>query len=273
MRSGGYKSYLKFIKNKARRLILPYVFVAFLWVVPVSFCFFKWNINVIIHDFALGVNPHHLWFLLMLFEVFVLCWPLWPILTARGVKGAAAILIIFGMGAVLGKVLPNIYCIWTACGYIPFFYIGICMRCRQEDNMPNWIDKISVWKWVLIDIICYIVYISVQERSGIIGVLLRTSIGFLLHSVGAIIAFLVLYESAKRINWKNSRIFQALSVYSMPIYLFHQQLIYFTLTWFDGKVSPYFHVVLNFIFALLGSYTISWVLMRYKFTRFLIGEK
>ena len=147
------------------------------------------------------------------------------------------------------------------------------MRCRQEDNMPNWIDKISVWKWVLIDIICYIVYISVQERSGIIGVLLRTSIGFLLHSVGAIIAFLVLYESAKRINWKNSRIFQALSVYSMPIYLFHQQLIYFTLTWFDGKVSPYFHVVLNFIFALLGSYTISWVLMRYKFTRFLIGEK
>ena len=59
----------------------------------------------------------------------------------------------------------------------------------------------------------------------------------------------------------------------MPMYLFHQQIIYFTIYWLNGKVNPYLHAGINFVAALVGSFIISSILMRWKVTRFLIGEK
>ena len=64
-----------------------------------------------------------------------------------------------------------------------------------------------------------------------------------------------------------------LSKRSMPIYLFHQQVIYFTIIWFNGKVNPYINVAVNFIVAIVLSVIISSILMKFKVTRFLIGEK
>lgn len=41
----------------------------------------------------------------------------------------------------------------------------------------------------------------------------------------------------------------------------------------DGKVNPYLHAGINFVAALVGSFIISSILMRWKVTRFLIGKK
>lgn len=59
----------------------------------------------------------------------------------------------------------------------------------------------------------------------------------------------------------------------MAIYLFHQQIIYFTIIWLNGKVNPYLNAIVNFIVALVLSSLISTLLMRFKVTRVLIGEK
>lgn len=41
----------------------------------------------------------------------------------------------------------------------------------------------------------------------------------------------------------------------------------------NGVVNPYLHAVINFVGAMLISSAISWILMRFRATRMLIGEK
>ena len=57
------------------------------------------------------------------------------------------------------------------------------------------------------------------------------------------------------------------------MYLFHQQIIYFSLTILDGVVNPWINAGVNFIVATVGAYIISAILMKWKITRFLVGEK
>ena len=65
--------------------------------------------------------------------------------------------------------------------------------------------------------------------------------------------------------------FNKLSTYSMPMYLFHQQIIYFSITILDGVVNPWINAGVNFIVATVGAYIISAILMKWKITRFLVG--
>ena len=59
----------------------------------------------------------------------------------------------------------------------------------------------------------------------------------------------------------------------MTIYLFHQQIIYVCLYALNGLVNPYIHATINFIVAMISSSIISLILMKFKSTRILIGEK
>ena len=93
------------------------------------------------------------------------------------------------------------------------------------------------------------------------------------HGVGAIMAWSVLQVIVCRADLKKSLIFSKLIQFSMPMFLFHQQIIYFTVLYLNGKLNPWLHVGLNFIVSIIGSYIISAFLMRWKTTRILIGEK
>ena len=72
---------------------------------------------------------------------------------------------------------------------------------------------------------------------------------------------------------QDSKLFYFIVKQSMPIYLFHQQVIYFFIFWLNGLVNPYINASINFIGAMVVSIIISGTLMRFKLTRFLIGEK
>ena len=81
------------------------------------------------------------------------------------------------------------------------------------------------------------------------------------------------FVAEKMTGWKNSKFLILLSRYAMPIYLFHQQIIFFTIYKFNGKISPWINIGINFVVAILGSFIISYLLMKWKITSFLIGEK
>ena len=128
------------------------------------------------------------------------------------------------------------------------------------------------WKgWILINIIAFIVDNIVQEEKNIFHLGIIT--GLFLHISGALMAVYVLKEIAKSLRWKENTLFNLLSKYSMSIYLFHQQIIYITLTYFNGKVNPYIHVGINFFVSILGAFIISYFLRYFRITKFLIGEK
>ena len=285
MSGGGYASYGRFLKNKAKRLLIPYVFTAGVWVVPLSQYFYKWDVEEIIQKYVLCINPSQLWFLWMLFWVFALVWPLWKLLSGSMIKGLIIALVCYAVGLVGGYFVPNIYCIWTAFQYIPFFFIGIQIRvqCSEEveDKLKDIdcrgsnvfsIEKIPAVLWVTLDLlIFYIDWLAGQGRISIPGVSLIT--GFILHIIGAVMAFAVLQKTAGKFTWQENKGFSKLIKCSMPMYLFHQQIIYFVIAELNGRVNSYINATLNFVLSTIISLLISIILLRFKYTRVLAGEK
>lgn len=71
----------------------------------------------------------------------------------------------------------------------------------------------------------------------------------------------------------DDQIIANLSKISMPIYLFHQQIIYFTIIFFNGRIYPLLNIFVNFFAAIFISNLLSSIMLKYKYTRLLIGEK
>ena len=113
----------------------------------------------------------------------------------------------------------------------------------------------------------------ILKLRGFFFLLIRVGVDLLLHTTGALMAFVTLQKIADRMNWKEKRWFLFISKNSMGIYLFHQQIVYVCIYLFNGVINPYVHAAINFISAIMISIIISTILMRYRYLRFLIGEK
>lgn len=270
---GGYSSYKLFLQNKAQRLLIPYVFVAVIWVIPVSILTMKIGVKEIIWKYVLATNPSQLWFLWMLFGVFAIVWPLRNVMSKNLMTGWTVSLVIYAVGVVGNYLLPNVFCIWTACQFVPFFFIGVRIREKEEQGISLLTEKVPVVAWILVDIVLLIAFLSVIKVGGVLGSILSIGIGFVFHFVGAIMAWRVLQWLGSIVNWRENKAFNVFAYYSMPMYLFHQQIIYFTIIWLNGKVNPWINAGVNFIAAIIGSLLISSVLMHWKTTKMLVGEK
>lgn len=266
---GSYQVFRNFLINKFKRLIIPYVFIATIWVVPLSVLFYDWTTMDIVKKFVLCTSPSQLWFLWMLFDVFIIAWVLSDRLQNDKVALGIAILAEI-IGIVGNKVLPNIFCIWIAMRFLPLFILGMKLRAKKE----WWLRRISIPVYVIVDVVLFMVWkycIGVENSLSfkILGVIL----GFGLNIVGALMAFFVLQEIARRIHWKNIKIIQYLSKRTMIIYLLHQQIIYFTISYFNGIINPYLNMLINFIVSVSVSILLANILISNKWTRFLVGEK
>ena len=94
----------------------------------------------------------------------------------------------------------------------------------------------------------------------------------MLKLVGAFSAFIILEKIVSRTKINESGFLNILSKYTMPMYLFHQQIIYFIILWLNGTMSPWINALINFALAGLISFAIGWGLMKNRMTRLLLGE-
>ena len=76
---GRYAKFGPFVRKKFLRLVVPYVFVASLWAIPIRLFLFRSSMDEVICKFLLADSPEQLWFLLMLFWVFAIYYFLSPI--------------------------------------------------------------------------------------------------------------------------------------------------------------------------------------------------
>lgn len=257
---GKYKSFNNFLKGKFLRLIVPYFFVCIVWVVPVAELFFRYNISEIVKRYILGTNPNQLWFLLMLFWVYIIMWPLTKICDKKPVIGTALISSLYVVGVLGSRIIPNYFFFWTGCEYSLFFLIGFLMR--KFDSLIR--NKWYIW------LCCHLVTFVTCECIG--GGVAHSILEILVHILGAIAAFETIGKFANRVN-KDDKWFISISNKTMPMYLFHQQIIYFTIIMLNGYINPYMHALINYVFALLISYFISMLFTHNKYLRMLIGEK
>ena len=153
--------------------------------------------------------------------------------------------------------------------YLPLFWLGF--KIRQYGSKV--LMRIPSLVWVAADVLLFTLVQYLSGFDATIIKLLNLGLSFLLHIIGALMAFVVLHKLANRVNWKESKVFMLLSKNSMPVYLFHQQVIYVFISLLNGVINPYIHAGINFIGAMVISLLISTLLMKFKWTRFLIGEK
>ena len=262
---GRYDRYWPFVTNKA----VPYVFVAAVWVIPVSVWFSGYGLGEVLTRYILGTAPAQLWFLLMLFLVFVAAWPLSGAFDRNGLLGALIALGAYGVGILGGMVLPNYFSVWTACRYLIFFWMGYELRRKGTDAL----DKIPAVLWIGAHVLLFVGARYVSGLEGTVYTAIYLLLELCLHGVGAMMAFFVLRKLAARIPWQGSRLFRLLSRNSMVIYLLHQQMIYIILALLNGVVGPYVNAAANFLVALALPVLLGTLLRRYRITRFLIGEK
>ena len=264
-----YDKFFPFVINKFKRLIVPYIFVSVIYVVPIYCLFFDNDIVTIFDKFGLGISPSQLWFLLMLFLLFMIFYPLSKFFAKHTFVGVVIVLVIYILGLVCGKFTPNIFNIWTACTYVPVFLVGFKLR----QCGTNYIRKIPGLIWLILDVGLFVMVQYLAKYDSFMFKLLGLGFDFILHIIGAIMSFLVLQKLADKAKWQDSILFDFIAKQSMPIYLLHQQVIYFFIFWLNGLVNPYINASINFIGAMVVSIIISGTLMRFKLTRFLIGEK
>ena len=249
-----------------------------IWVAPISTYFFQWEGVELFKKYVLCINPSQLWFLWMLFGVFVIVWPLRNVMIEKPVIGWGIAIAFYGIGIVGGHIIPNVFCIWTACQYIIFFFIGMRLRVKEENAVKSDDEKpltkrFPWYGWLILDLILFVVSLWIDETNGLIMKVTSLGVGILLQMVGAVMAWSILQRLAGHIRWQESKVFKTLSSYSMPMYLFHQQIIYFMITALNGVVNPWINAGVNFAVAVVGSFVISAVLMKCKVTRVLVGEK
>lgn len=134
VRGGGYPDYSAFLKNKAKRLLIPYLFVAAVWLIPISIAMYGPDWNRLMDNYVLCKSPEQLWFLWMLFWVFALVWPVRNTVMAHPALGWAFALALYLVGIMGQRYLPNVFQIWTACQCMLFFLVGMRLRTSEEQG-------------------------------------------------------------------------------------------------------------------------------------------
>lgn len=269
---GGYIDYLPFIYSKIKRLIIPFLFILSVWVVPVHIYFYGFEPSTILHRFVLGESPNQLWFLLMLFWIFVLFWPISDYARKHPIGGTLIVLLfmLIGMGLIF---VPNIYVFRTGLQYVLFFWIGFLIRQYGSGLLM----KIPSMVYIAVDIILFIVYEQLRQMSGIIFTILFMGLAVVIHLVGALMAFVLLQRFVSKME-TNGKMFSFLAKHSMAVYLVHQQVIYFVIkmtNWFEfeKRWGAFAQVVINFLVAMGVSLLFATLMSKTKITRFLIGSK
>ena len=261
---GGYQKYLPFLKNKTLRLLVPYVFIATVWIAPVN-AFLLPN-ESIIQKFVLGTSPRQLWFLLMLFWVFAIFWLISNIVNKKPLLGSIIVCIAY----CIGLLAPSYYCLNLGLQYLLFFYIGFMMR--KFDLGNKILYKIPSIVFLIVDIGLFAVCEFLGNGEGIIYKVLNLGCSVVLHAVGAVSAFVLLQKFVNRFLQGN-KVIDFFGKHSMVIYLVHQQLIYFIIGWFNGIVTPVVLVMINFVFSLTVSTIFSVLMHKTRVTRLLVGSK
>lgn len=263
-----------FVKNKFKRLIIPYIFISLFWVIPFYFYFFNVEIKKILFEYFLGTSPSQLWFLLMLFNIFIIIFFIGKIVYFSYWKAFILSLVIYGFGLIGGKFFPNIYQIISSCNFLLYFIIGMLIY-RNDLYI---LKTIHSYIYLLIFLVLWVLklYICRYITNEIICKIYNLIFDFFIHIEGSIMTFIILGRIAERLknlkyNYENFRLYNFLKKYNFIIYLLHQQIIYCVIDKLNGKVSPFILVSANFFISLFFSSIIILIFKKIKPVKWILN--
>lgn len=271
-----YKRFGIFLKGKVLRLLIPYIFVSVFWVIPIGQVFYHLSIKEILNKYLLGEAPSQLWFLLMLFLVFMFVWPISHKIHNSIMFSIIISGITYASGLVGARFINNYFQIWTAFQFVLFFVLGMKLRdvhCKGKLLDPKWYYLLGL---LGVDVLLYVIKIRFLNKEGAIYSCATLFDDVILSIIGSLLVFFVLQSLSNKFNYKEiskSKWIIKFAESSMIIYLFHQQIIYVSISIFNNLINPYLNMFINFVVSLFISFVISLVFTSNKYLRFLVGEK
>ena len=269
----GYKKNIDFLYTKLKRLIIPYIFVLFTWAIPARILFFSNWKDGFVYSFLLGADPAQLWFLTMIFWVFALYNLLYRLIVKNLFLTTVLVCFAYSVG-ILWDFTPDYFQFFKGLQFMLYFHIGYLWRCFVGESVIHKIYQIPSILLIMCNLVLFglcIFVSSLQHNTGI--KMLDLGLTTCLHMYGAISFFLVFQRVTRLKAIKNSKLLEVISRYGMPIYLYHQQIVYVGLALILNHFTPTITVLFVFLFTMAISILLSWIMTRSKITKVLIGEK
>ena len=256
-----YDDFVAFIYKKVKRLLIPFYVVGIMWVIPFEIIFSKQGVSFALR-FILGISTSQLWFLFMLFDVFIVAFVLNKLIYKQDINSIAICLISWFFGKLGNKYFLNVFQIFSAFQFIPYFIIG--MKLREHKKILQYLMKYRIIFMLLLGDVMLFTMLCVYKMNGAPKITL--------YILGAVTAFISLQKCGEIFyGWSESQIFGFLTRFSFSVFLFHQQIIYITNGLFDGVFNPYLNAGLNICISMLVALIISSLIYRFKFCRIFIG--
>lgn len=262
---GGYKSYKEFIKKKERRLLKPYVFCSLFWAIPINIYVFRYDLKTIFVKFFLVKGANQLWFLIMLFGVFIIFWPISNYVKKYNFVGLFFVLVLYFMGFLINIISLDYFQISNIMKFVFFFWMGFKLRQYSD----NFFLKFPTILYILLDIFLFVLAYMISN-TNIFYKFLSVLITLMLNSIGALMSFLILQIVASKIKWREIKFFYILSEFSMIIFLFHQQIIYLIS---QHKVGNFFNIIINFVFSIILSILLGMMIKKYRSIRYILHSE
>lgn len=248
----------RFVKNKAIRLLVPYLFVVLLYNDPLKYALHIPGYEsplAFVGEQLLGTNCAHLWYLPCLFLLMMAGWPLFLWAGRSAWKHCALFFAFLALNYFSGR-LPEHYQLSQAGYYLVFFHLGYWVNFVRQAH-GEWAERMGSWKMALA-LLPMVVGVGIAVR-------LATSIGFEVYlSIVVVLAFYKLVPAF------NNRFVNEVSKRSYGLYLFHSPLIYLTAV-FCPNINPWLMLFLNFVCAGSVAYLLTVALSKSKL-KFVIGE-
>lgn len=267
-----FKTYKQRLKAKTKRLILPYLAVSVIWVIPFQIYFFGSGLKDLLYLFALGVAPRQLWFLIMLFVVWNIFYFFVRIIERLNISVYICIFLMMCLyygGIFMSRFVDNYFQIWSATNYILFYYLGYLVR-------KGMFKKVFKVHWIIYLGVCVLVYsvyyFFTSYCNGLLLSVINYSLLLLIAVTFTLFLVCVISQNSNK-NIQNNKIYKIFEKYNFQIYLFHQQFIYVTVTFLNGKIGNFSLVMCNFIFSIVGALIICILVERVPLGKKIIGIK
>ena len=272
---GKYTTLKSLIVNKLKRLIVPFLFMGIFYSIPIKYIIGMTDGNIFsnIKSFILGLNTGHLWYLLMLFNTFILFY-LYERFVLNKKYSIILNLILFNILYISSGFFTNIFQINRAIQYSIFFYMGYEFF-RSKDKLRLKLEQLKtknilIMIPILIAISLVLILVSKMKLSNIMLSKLFSLINVVIAIVCITICYLIVYLINNRMKntimkEKIDKLINSIGKYSFNIYLLHEPIIFIVLYFIASKyINPTILVMVCLSISVSVSILISVIYMKIK---------
>lgn len=247
----------KFVKDKALRLLLPYICILLLYNNPLKVILgipgYE-NPIIFMKEQLLGMNCAHLWYLPCLFLLMMICYPIFVCAGKSSWKHVIIFMCFLATNYASGR-FPQYYQLNEVSYYLVFFHTGYLVNYARL----LFTKQLDAYNTVTNNIILLIVAAGIGY-----GIRQITSIGYEVYL--SVVVLLLLYKLVPPFN---TTIINEISKRSYGLYLFHSPLIYITAI-LCPNINPWLMLFINFACFGTIAYTLT-VLASKSRIKFIIG--